>query len=101
LQRYQDDIDYFQQKDTQILGISVDTRFSQKVYAQQLGVQFPLLSDFPHNKVSKLYGILDEERGVAGRTTFVVDKEGIIRRIDSGRNAIDIAGVKTTCGQLP
>ncbi len=57
------------------------------------------LSDF-EKSLSRLYGVLDEERGMARRTTFVIDKAGIIRHIDSGRDAIDIAGVKAACGQL-
>ena len=47
-----------------------------------------------------MYGILDQERGVARRTTFVVDKEGIIRHIDRGRDALDISAVKSTCHEL-
>lgn len=97
---YQADIDHFAKTETQILGLSVDTRPSQKVFADQLGVQFPLLSDFPHKNVSKLYGVLDEERGVARRVTFVIDKQGAIRRIDSGQAAMDITGVKEACTQL-
>ncbi len=58
-----------------------------------------MLSDFGKS-LSRLYGVLDEERGMARRTTFVIDKAGIIRHIDSGRDAIDIAGVKAACGQL-
>ena len=58
-----------------------------------------MLSDFGKS-VSRLYGVLDEERGMARRTTFVIDKAGIIRHIDSGADAIDIAGVKAACGQL-
>ena len=58
-----------------------------------------MLSDFGKS-LSRLYGVLDEERGMARRTTFVIDKAGIIRHIDSGRDAIDIAGVKEACGQL-
>lgn len=101
MKRYQADIGHFQEKDTQIFGISVDTRFAQKVFADQVGVQFQLLSDFPKNNVSKLYGIFDEERGVARRTTFVVDKKGIVRRIDAGRDALEIGGVKSACAELP
>ncbi len=47
-----------------------------------------------------MYGILDQERGVARRTTFVVDKEGIIRHIDKGRDALDITTVKSSCDKL-
>ena len=69
------------------------------MYAEQLGVDFPLLSDF-HRQVSRLYGVLNEERNFSFRVTFVIDKEGIIRRIDSGRDALDITGVKETCAQF-
>ncbi len=58
-----------------------------------------MLSDFGKS-LSRLYGVLDEERGLARRTTFVIDKAGIIRHIDSGSDAIDIAGVKAACAQL-
>ena len=50
--------------------------------------------------MSQLYGVLDEERGLSKRTTFVVDKQGVIRRIDSGRDAIDITGAKSSCAGL-
>jgi alkyl hydroperoxide reductase subunit AhpC len=64
-----------------------------------LGVEYALLSDF-HRKVSQLYGVLNEERGVAQRTTFVIDKQGVIRRIDSGKDAIEITGAKDACAGL-
>lgn len=69
------------------------------MFAQQLQVTYPLLSDFQRS-VSKLYGVFNEERNFANRTTFLIDKEGIIRRIDSGRDAIEIGGVKQACGEL-
>ena len=77
----------------------MDARPSQKKFAEEMGVEFTMLSDF-WKSLSRLYGVLDEERGMARRTTFVIDKAGIIRHIDSGADAIDIAGVKAACGQL-
>ncbi len=77
----------------------MDARPSQKKFAEEMGVEFTMLSDFGKS-LSRLYGVLDEERGTARRTTFVIDKAGIIRHIDSGRDAIDIAGVKAACGEL-
>jgi len=62
-------------------------------------VTFPLLSDFLR-KVSKAYGILDEERGFATRATFVIDKEGIIRNIEQGQSAIDPSGAYQACSLL-
>ncbi len=77
----------------------MDARPTQKKFAEEMGVEFTMLSDFG-TSLSRLYGVLDEERGTARRTTFVIDKAGIIRHIDSGGDAIDIAGVKAACGQL-
>jgi alkyl hydroperoxide reductase subunit AhpC len=57
---------------------------------------FPLLSDFKRT-VSKQYGILDDQRDVAMRTTFVIDKQGIVQYIEQGSEAIDPTGVKQFC----
>ena len=81
------------------MGISVDSRFANKEYAKQLGVTYPLLSDFQRT-VSKEYGILNAEHGFANRTTFVVDKEGIIRHIDKDQAAIDPSGAHAMCSLL-
>ncbi|KID28194.1 peroxiredoxin [Prauserella rugosa] len=64
----------------QVLGVSVDTPFSLKAWAEQQGYQFPLLSDFwPHGEVAKAYGVFNEQAGLAVRGTFLIDKEGIVR----------------------
>ncbi len=77
----------------------MDARPTQKKFAEEVGAEFTLLSDW-EKEVSRRYGVLNEERGIARRTTFLIDKEGIIRRIDSGSDAIDIAGLKDACAQL-
>jgi len=82
-----------------VLGISVDSRFANKEFAEKIGVKFPLLSDFTR-KVSKEYGILDDERQFARRTTFVVDKEGKIQHIEAGGGAIDPTGAIQMCSML-
>ena len=89
----------FEAMETQILGISVDSPFANKRFAEDLGLTYPLLSDFQRT-VSRLYGVLDEERGVARRTTFVIDKEGIIRYIEQGASAIDPSGARQACQVL-
>jgi peroxiredoxin (alkyl hydroperoxide reductase subunit C) len=99
LKAYQDDVAKFDAMETQILGISVDSPFANKRFAEDLGVTYPLLSDF-HRTVSRRYGVLDEERGVARRTTFVIDKEGIIRHIEQGASAIDPSGARQACSIL-
>jgi peroxiredoxin len=82
-----------------VLGISIDSPFANAKFAQEIGVTFPLLSDMAR-KVSKLYGILNEEYQFANRTTFVVDKQGVIQRIEEGKEAIDPTGAVTLCTGL-
>lgn len=62
-----------------MLGVSVDSRFTQRAWAEKLGLNFPLLSDFPNREVAKAYGVLMPRRGAARRVTFIIDKEGIVR----------------------
>jgi len=99
LQRYQSDLSFFNENNTVVLAISVDAQPSQKTFAEELGAQYQFLSDWPDKEVSRRYGILSE-RGFAERHTFVIDKQGIIQRIDSGRDAIDITGAKSACSVL-
>lgn len=61
--------------DVQILASSVDSRWSEKAFSKQLGLKFPVLSDFG-KKVAPLYGALYEEKGFAKRAVFVIDKRG-------------------------
>ena len=99
MKAYQGDMSQFDQSNSQVLGISIDTVPSQKAFAEKEGIMFPLLSDF-YKKVSRTYGVLNEEKGYDNRTTFVVDKQGIIQRIDAGADALSITGAKETCGML-
>jgi len=72
-----DDIGSFQNDDVQILAISVDHPFALKAWADAQGYDFPLLSDFwPHGAVARAYGVFLEEKGLAVRGTFLVDKSG-------------------------
>ena len=61
--------------DTQILASSVDSTWSEKAFAKELGVKFPILGDF-RKQVATLYGALYEDKGFARRTIFVIDKQG-------------------------
>lgn len=80
---YEEEIAAFQQRDAQILGISVDNPDVLEAWARSLGgLSYPLLSDFwPHGGVALRYGVLRGE-GKAERAIFVVDKAGVIRHID-------------------
>jgi peroxiredoxin len=96
LKAYQADIAKFDERDTQILGISMDSFAANKRFAEDIAVTFPLLSDWKRTVV-KDYGLFNEASGYAARATFVVDKEGIIRSIEEGRTAIDPTGAYQAC----
>jgi peroxiredoxin len=54
--------------------------FSLRAFAEQDALTFPLLSDFwPHGAVAAAYGVFNERRGCADRSTFIVDKQGVLR----------------------
>jgi len=63
--------------DAQILTASVDSTWTQKAFAKELGVKFPVLSDFG-KKAAPLYGSYYEDKGFTKRAVFVVDKRGKI-----------------------
>lgn len=66
--------------DTVVLGVSVDTKHALRVFREQEGLAFDLLSDFwPHGEVARAYGVFLPERGMATRGTFVIDRDGIVR----------------------
>ena len=67
-------------EDVELLTISVDSTFVLRTWADRDNFGFSLLSDFwPHGGTAKLYGVFDEDRGVATRGTFIIDKAGVIR----------------------
>ncbi|MGH3500477.1 MAG: peroxiredoxin [Nocardioidaceae bacterium] len=75
-----DEIGNYQNDTVQVIGVSVDTPFSLKAWAEQQGYQFPLLSDFwPHGAVAEQYGVFNADAGLAVRGTFLVDTAGVVR----------------------
>ncbi len=75
-----DDLAPFQNDDVQVLAVSCDSMFTQRIVAEKEGYEFPVLADFwPHGAVAQSYGIFDDVRGCSLRGTFVIDKEGIVR----------------------
>jgi len=75
-----DEIADYDGANVQVIGVSVDTPFSLKAWADQQGYSFPLLSDFwPHGKVAEAYGVFNQAAGLANRGTFLIDTEGTVR----------------------
>jgi peroxiredoxin len=69
-------------QDVEVLGISVDSLWSHKVFAPKNGITYPLLADFhPKGDVSRKYGVYLDDKGFSARTAFIVGKDGRIRDI--------------------
>ena len=66
--------------DTEVLAISCDPVYSLRAFADQDGLNFPLLSDFwPHGAVSRAFEVFDERKGCPRRSSYVVDRDGRLR----------------------
>jgi peroxiredoxin len=75
-----DNLSVFADQSIELLGISVDSKATQRAFAEAEGYDFNLLADFwPHGAVAKEYGVFLEEKGFANRATFLIDTHGIIR----------------------
>ena len=81
------------------MGISVDSKFCHKAWAEGFGgIEFPLLADFhPKGGVAQSYGLWLEAPGITDRATVLVDKEGKVRWVESAgpggeRQPFDLLG---------
>jgi peroxiredoxin len=87
----------------QVFGISVDMPFTLARYKHEHNLDFPLLSDFNKEAITA-YGCKYDNwfmdlKGVAKRSSFVIDKEGVIRFAQILENASDypdFEGIKKT-----
>ncbi|MFG1806289.1 peroxiredoxin [Streptomyces sp. NPDC049040] len=80
LQALQARSDAFERADAQVLAVSCDSMHTQRVFSDQEGLDFPLLSDFwPHGEAARAYGVFAEDKGCAVRGTFVIDRAGTVR----------------------
>lgn len=67
----------FEMLDAEVLGVSVDSVWSHKAYAEKMGIKYSLLADFhPKGAMSEKYGVYLGEKGITGRAIFIVDKAG-------------------------
>ena len=91
----------FQDRDTQLLTVSIDSEFVHLAWKQQKeelkDLPFPMISDIKR-ELSQALGVLDENEGVAQRATFIVDPNGIIRHVSVndlqvGRNPHEVLRV--------
>ena len=68
-----DNLAVFNDAKVRLVGVSVDSVFSLKVWAEQEGYEFSILSDFwPHGAVAREFGAFVEKRGIATRATVII-----------------------------
>ena len=73
------DMKRFDQLDAQVLGLSVDSVWSHKAFAEKMGIRYPLLADFqPRGAVAEKFGVYLADKGITGRAIAIVDKAGKI-----------------------
>ncbi len=72
----------FAEEGARVVAITCNTPHANAAWARDNGFEFDILSDFwPHGAVSRLYDTFDERLGYAARTTYVLDREGVIREV--------------------
>jgi peroxiredoxin len=70
----------FETDESTLVALSCDPLYAQRALADRDGIFFPLLSDFwPHGAVARAYGAFDEVTGAAQRSSYLVDKAGVVR----------------------
>jgi peroxiredoxin len=71
------DMKRFESLKAQVLGLSVDSTWSHKAFAEKMGVQYPLLADFqPRGAVAEKFGVYLADKGITGRAIAIIDKQG-------------------------
>lgn len=79
---FANDLQNFNSANAQVLGISVDSAWSHKAFAEKMAIKYPLLADFqPRGAVSSQYGMYLGDKGITNRATVIVDKQGVVRYV--------------------
>jgi peroxiredoxin (alkyl hydroperoxide reductase subunit C) len=96
MQAFQQNLHQLEAADTQVLGVSMDSPFANKAWAQQIGVEFPLLSD-RNGKVSRLYDAYNPQFEIGRRVTLVISPDDKIEHIQADNAAINPADTVAVC----
>jgi glutaredoxin-dependent peroxiredoxin len=102
MKAFQQNLSKLESADTQVLGVSMDSPFSNFAFAKDAGVTFPLLGDWG-GKVTREYGLAKnyDIEGVpmesARRATFVIDKSGKITHEQVDEEAVDPTKTVDAC----
>jgi peroxiredoxin len=71
------DLAQFEKLNAQVLGLSVDSAWSHKAFAEKMGISYPLLADFnPRGAVAEKFGVYLADKGITGRAIAIINKSG-------------------------
>ena len=96
MQNFQQNLAKLEAADTQVLGVSMDSSFSNKAWAQQINVTFPLLSDWGGD-VTKEYGVYNPKYKAARRVNYLIDKNGKVVEMQIDSDAVDPTKLVEAC----
>lgn len=96
MKTFQQNLSKLEASDTQVLGVSMDSPFSNKAWADKIGVSFPLLSDWGGDTTKK-YGLYNQQYKAPRRATFLIGKDGKILEVQLDKEAIDPHNVVAAC----
>ena len=96
MKNFQQHLKELEATDTQVLGVSMDSPFANKAFADQIGVTFPLLSDWG-GETTRNYGVYVDKYGAARRVNFLIGKDGKILEEQVDRDAIDPTKIVDAC----
>lgn len=88
MQNFQANLQKLEAADTQVLGISMDSPFSNKAWKEKINVTFPLLSDWGGD-VTRKYGLYNDKIKIGRRVNLLIDKDGKIANIQTDSDAVD------------
>ena len=96
MKNFQANLKRLEATDTQVLGVSMDSPFANHAFAEQIGVTFPLLSDWGGDATKK-YGIYVDKYKAARRVNFLIGKDGRIKQEQIDNEAIDPSKIVDAC----
>ena len=80
MKAFQQNLKQLEAADTQVLGVSMDSPFANKAFADQIGVTFPLLSDWGGD-ITRQYGLYVDKYKAPRRVNFLIGKDGRIAKV--------------------
>src|SRR3954464_10063307 len=96
MKAFQQNLQKLEAADTQVLGVSMDSAFANKAFADSIGVTFPLLSDWGGD-VTRQYGVYESKYKAPRRINFLIGKDGKILEEQLDSAAIDPKKLVDAC----